>query len=58
MDESKAAAHMERLRLVALHEQELREKDEQLVRFQSELEILIGSLRQHYGALDGGVPVA
>ena len=42
----KQSARMERSRMCALHASELREKDEQLVRFQGDLETLVYSLRQ------------
>ena len=45
IDEGKIAAKMELGRLQAIHMQELREKDEQLVRFQVELESLVSSLK-------------
>lgn len=45
VDEAKAAAALERSRLEALHAQECREKDEQLVRFQQELVQLVTALR-------------
>jgi hypothetical protein len=47
VEETKAAARMERARLVALHAAELREKDEQLVRFRGELETLVTALRSY-----------
>lgn len=46
VEESRAAGRLERARLQALHEQELREKDEQLVHFQEELQLLVLSLRK------------
>jgi len=44
--QGRSAAKMERARLEALHAAELRERDEQLVRFQQELEQLVYALRQ------------
>ena len=46
IEETKTASKMERARLEALHQYEIREKDEQLVRFQQELEQLVYCLRQ------------
>ena len=46
IESSKTAAKLERARLEALHQAEVREKDEQLVRFQQELEQLVYCLRQ------------
>jgi hypothetical protein len=46
IDQSKTAGKMERARLEAIHAAEIREKDEQLVRFQQELEQLVYCLRQ------------
>ena len=46
IESSKTAAKLERARLDALHQTEIREKDEQLVRFQQELEQLVYCLRQ------------
>lgn len=55
VEEVKLSAKMERSRLQAIHDQEMREKDEQLVRFQSELEQLVQAMKiwQH-----GIVPVS
>lgn len=44
LEESKIIANMERMRLQSIHEQELREKDEQLLNFQRELEQLLSPL--------------
>ena len=41
IDESKINSKLERSRLIAQHEQELLEKDEQLLRFQYEMEYLV-----------------
>ena len=46
VEESKAAGRVERARLESLHRQEMREKDEQVLRFKTELEALIYELRQ------------
>eukprot|EP01041_Mallomonas_annulata_P001095 gene1095-2129_t len=46
VEESRAAGRIERARLQAIHMQELREKDEQLVRFQDELQSLVITLRK------------
>jgi len=46
IDEGRSNSKIERARLEAIHRQELREKDEQLVKFQSELEQLVYALRQ------------
>jgi len=46
IDEGRSSSKIERARLEAIHRQELREKDEQLVKFQSELEQLVYALRQ------------
>lgn len=46
IESSKTGAKLERARLEALHQAEIREKDEQLVRFQQELEQLVYCLRQ------------
>lgn len=45
VEEGKNASLIERSRLESLHMQELREKDEQLLRFKTELESLIFELR-------------
>ncbi|KAJ1436618.1 hypothetical protein B484DRAFT_253577 [Ochromonadaceae sp. CCMP2298] len=45
VEETKAAAQLERARLESLHAQEVREKDEQLVRFQQELLHLVSALK-------------
>ena len=56
VSEGRSAHLMERARLEALHAQELRERDEQLVRFQNELEQLVYALRQwqHAAGAPGG----
>ena len=46
IEEGRSNSKIERARLEAIHRQELREKDEQLVKFQSELEQLVYALRQ------------
>jgi len=46
IDEGKSASKLERARLESIHREELREKDEQLVKFQGELEQLVYALRQ------------
>jgi hypothetical protein len=46
IESSKTGAKLERARLDAMHQTEIREKDEQLVRFQQELEQLVYCLRQ------------
>ena len=46
IDEGKSASKLERARLESIHREELREKDEQLVKFQAELEQLVYALRQ------------
>jgi hypothetical protein len=45
VEEGRSAARVERARLESLHAQELREKDEQLLRFKTELESLVTDLR-------------
>ena len=53
VDDVKSTSKIESARLQAIHSQELREKDEQLVRFQADLEQLVRSLRQwQLAALD------
>ena len=47
LDEAKAAAKLELSRLKSIHSQELVEKDQQLARFQRELEELVGALRRY-----------
>lgn len=65
LEEGKKSIQLERIRLQAFHEQELREKDDQLKRFQIELEELISAMRilehekvyKHYPQQQaGGVP--
>ena len=52
------AMRMDRSRLQAIHEQEIREKDEQLIKFQSELSQLVYCLRQwQQMASDSGLKV-
>lgn len=46
VDDVRATSRIETARLQATHAQECREKDEQLVRFQGDLELLVRSLRQ------------
>ena len=46
VDDVKATAKLEYARLQAIHSQECREKDEELVRFQRDLELLVRSLRK------------
>ena len=46
VEDVKATAKLEYARLQAIHSQECREKDEELVRFQRDLELLVRSLRQ------------
>lgn len=46
MEEGKVAARIEAARLQSMHAQELRERDEQLLRFQREMEGLVQALRQ------------
>ena len=46
IEDVKCTAKLEYARLQSIHSQECREKDEQLVRFQGDLEILVRSLRQ------------
>ena len=53
-EDGRNASKLERARLEALHLQELREKDEQLVRFQQELEQLVYALRQWQLAASSG----
>mmetsp|Transcript_4901 Transcript_4901/g.8027 ORF Transcript_4901/g.8027 Transcript_4901/m.8027 type:complete len:94 (-) Transcript_4901:39-320(-) len=45
VEDTKAAAAVERARLESIHAQECREKDEQLVRFQQELVRLVSALK-------------
>ena len=45
IDESKINSKLERSRLIAQHDQELMEKDEQLLRFQNEMEYLVQIVR-------------
>lgn len=45
VEEAKTAAALERSRLEAIHAQESREKDDQLVHFQQELVQLVSALR-------------
>ena len=45
IDESKINSKLERSRLIAQHDQELMEKDEQLLRFQNEMEYLVQMFR-------------
>jgi len=56
VEEGRNASKIERARLEALHAAELRERDEQLVKFQQELETLVYALRQwqHAAASAGG----
>jgi len=56
LEEGRTAAKMERARMDAIHAQEIREKDEQLVRFQNELEQLVLALRQWQYAATYGPP--
>mmetsp|Transcript_21534 Transcript_21534/g.31284 ORF Transcript_21534/g.31284 Transcript_21534/m.31284 type:complete len:1684 (+) Transcript_21534:93-5144(+) len=46
LEQAKVAANMDRLRLQAIHEHEIREKDEQLMQFQLELEQLVSAMQQ------------
>jgi hypothetical protein len=46
IEEGKVAARIETARLQSMHSQELRERDEQLLRFQREMEGLVYALRQ------------
>ena len=50
VDEAKSAARVEMGRLSSIHQQELRDKDEQLLRFRGELEGLANELRKQIGA--------
>lgn len=45
LEEGRSHSKMELARLHAIHEQELREKDEQLLKFQNQLEELVGAIR-------------
>lgn len=45
VEESRSSGRIERARLLAMHAQELREKDEQLFRFQEELQRLVAALK-------------
>jgi peptidoglycan hydrolase CwlO-like protein len=47
VEETRASNKVERARLAALHAQDLHEKDEQLLRFKSELEVLVAALKAH-----------
>jgi hypothetical protein len=49
IENSRAGNKMERARMQAIHAAEIREKDEQLVKFQTELEQLVYALRQWQG---------
>ena len=46
VEDVKANSKLERIRLEALHQSECREKDEQLMHFQNDLEHLVRTLRQ------------
>lgn len=50
VDDVKSTSKIEYARLQAIHSQECREKDEQLVRFQGDLEHLVRALRQWQNA--------
>jgi hypothetical protein len=54
VEEGRSASKIERARLEALHAAELRERDEQLVKFQQELETLVYALRQWQHAASAG----
>ena len=47
VEETRASNKVERARLAALHAQDLHEKDEQMLRFKSELEVLVAALKAH-----------
>jgi hypothetical protein len=51
VEEAKGAARVEMGRLSSVHKQELREKDEQLLRFRGELEALVSELRKQASAM-------
>lgn len=57
VEDVKTNAKMERARMQAIHAQECREKDEQLVRFQGDLEQLVYALRQWQYAASTSSPV-
>ena len=46
MEDVKATSRLEHARLQALHVQQISDKDQQLARFQSDLERLVGALKQ------------
>ena len=47
VEDTRATSKVERARLAALHAAELHDKDEQLLRFKSELEVLVAALKAH-----------
>lgn len=47
IEECKASNHLDKMRLKSIYEQELREKDDQLLQFKQELEMLLNELKLH-----------
>ena len=58
MEDVKATSRLEHARLQALHVQQISDKDQQLARFQSDLERLVGALKQWQATAAAGAAVS
>jgi hypothetical protein len=58
VEDVKATSRLEHARLQALHVQQISDKDQQLARFQSDLERLVGALKQWQATAAAGAAVS